>query len=240
MIPLPGRLTGLELHAPLLDGHQRGSRPEIVRFLREKVPAQDGQLASHRHGGDLVATPSPNADEERMQRSRRLRGSPGSLNQHRARMAASDLANAAVLGETKPGLANTRVQPDIAHELLRRGEAADIADRSDEPRRDRDVDPGDGDQSLDRRIADCALGHLPVEHLQIIREPVELPEVPVNRRLLVGRKRLTGKPVPAAPVEQVGVRAARDQMGVKDRVHLVLDPGAVPDELIVSPRPPVC
>jgi hypothetical protein len=25
---------------------------------------QDGQLASHRHGGDLVATPSPNADEE--------------------------------------------------------------------------------------------------------------------------------------------------------------------------------
>ena len=69
LIPPPGRLTGLELHAPLLDGHQRGSRPEIVRFLREKVPAQDGQLASHRHGGDLVATPSPNADEERVKRS---------------------------------------------------------------------------------------------------------------------------------------------------------------------------
>ena len=84
---------------------------------------------------------------------------PGGLNQHRARMAASDLADAAVLGEPKPGLANTRVQPDIAHELLRRGEAADVADRSDEPRRDRDVDPGDGDQSLDRRIADCALRH---------------------------------------------------------------------------------
>ena len=62
-ISLPGRLTGLELHAPLLDGHQRGSRPEIVRFLREKVPAQDGQLASHRHGGArLWPIPLPDAD----------------------------------------------------------------------------------------------------------------------------------------------------------------------------------
>src|SRR4051794_34823015 len=117
----PRRTTMPRKSAPLLDGHQRGSRPEIVRFLREKVPAQDGQLASHRHGGDLVATPSPNADEERVKRSGRLRGSPGGLHQHRARMAASDLADAAVLGETKPGLTNTRVQPDIAHELLRRG-----------------------------------------------------------------------------------------------------------------------
>jgi Transposase, Mutator family len=63
-------------------------------------------------------------------------------------------------------------------------------------------------------------------------EAVELPEVTVNRRLLVGRKRLTGKPVPAAPIKQVGVRAARDQMGVKDSRAPRSYPGAVPDELI--------
>jgi len=105
-------------------------------------------------------------------------------------MAASDLADAAVLGETKPGLTNTRVQPDIAHELLRRGKAADIADGCDKPCRDREVDPGDCDQSLDRRIADCALRHLPVEHVQILREPVEFADVPIDRRLFVDRQRL--------------------------------------------------
>ena len=71
-----------------IDRHVR----ELDRLAeREKVPAQDGQLASHRHGGDLVATPSPNADEERVKRSGRLRGRPGRLHQHRARVAASDL-----------------------------------------------------------------------------------------------------------------------------------------------------
>ncbi len=121
-----------------------------------------------------------------------------------------------MLGETKPGLTNTRVQPDIAHELLRRGKAADIADGRDKPCRDREVDPGDCDQSLDRRIADCALRHLPVEHVQILREPVEFADVPIDRRLFVDRQRLPRQPVPTAPVEQVGMRTTRNQVRVQD------------------------
>jgi hypothetical protein len=34
--------------------------------------------------------------------------------------------------------------------------------------------------------------------------------------------------------EQLGVQAFRNQVSVQDRMHFVLDPGAVPDDLIAS------
>jgi len=76
---------------------------------------------------------------------------------------------------------------------------------------------------------------LPVEHVQILREPVEFADVPIDRRLFVDRQRLPRQPVPTAPVEQVGMRTTRNQVRVQDRMYLVLDPGAVPDNL-VPPR----
>src|SRR5215211_5705056 len=66
-------------------------------------------------------------------------------------------------------------------------------------------------------------------------EPVEFADVPIDRRLLVGWKRLPRQPVPAAPVKEIRVRTARDQVRMQDRMHLVLDPGAMPDDL-VPPR----
>ena len=118
----------------------------------------------------------------------------------RAGMAAADLADPAVLGEPEPGLPDTRVEPEVAHQLLRAGEAADVADRRDEPGRDRDVDAGDREQPLDRRVIDRrASRDLAVEHVEILAEPVQLAQVPLDRGpLVVGqRPAWPARPAPA-------------------------------------------
>jgi len=69
-------LSGLQFHAPDLVRDQRWPRPEVVDFLRQQVPAQHGELARERDGGDLMTALRPDPDEEGMQRSRCLRGRP--------------------------------------------------------------------------------------------------------------------------------------------------------------------
>jgi hypothetical protein len=59
--------------------------------------------------------------------------------------------------------------------------------------------------------------------------------VPHDRRALVVGQGLTVEPGPAGPVEQLGVRARRHQVGGQDRMDLVLHPGAMSDDLI-APR----
>ena len=49
-------------------------------------------------------------------------------------------------------LAHPRIEPDIVHELLRRGETADFANRRDEACGRDDVDAGDSQEALDGRI----------------------------------------------------------------------------------------
>jgi hypothetical protein len=46
---------------------------------------------------------------------------------------------------------------------------------------------------------------------------------------------LSGQPRPAAGVEKIGMRALRDQVRVQDRMHLILEPRAMPHDL-VAPR----
>src|SRR6266850_1485182 len=72
--------------------------------------------------------------------------------------------------------------------------------------------------------------NLRVENPQILAQPIELAQVPLDGGALVIGHELLRQPDPAQPSEQVGMRARRDQMGVQDRVHLVLDPRAVPDD----------
>jgi hypothetical protein len=82
------------------------------------------------------------------------------------------------------------------------------------PSRHGDVDAGDRDQPLDRRIAENGLRHLAVEQHQVLSQEVELAHMPLDRRGLVGRQRLAGEPLAAAAVEQIGMRTARDQVRV--------------------------
>ena len=55
----------------------------------------------------------------------------------------------AMLRQTKTRLAHPRIEPDIAHEFLRRGEASDVANRGDKACRHDDVDAGDGQEAPD-------------------------------------------------------------------------------------------
>ena len=82
-------------------------------------------------------------------------------------MAASNLADAAMTGRTQARLADTRVQPEVAHEFSRMAEPVDVADRRHEAGCDRQLDPGDGHQPLHRAVVECSLGDLPIEDGEI-------------------------------------------------------------------------
>ena len=141
----------------------------------------------------------------------------------------------AVMGGAETGLAHARVEPEIAHQLLRAGETADIADRRHQPRRNRQIDTGDRHQPLDRHIVQRTLRDLAVEDVEVLGETVKLTDMPLDRGALVVGNQLARQPCPAAPVEQIRVRTLRDQMRMQDRVYLVLEPGPVPHHL-VAPR----
>jgi hypothetical protein len=117
-----------------------------------------------------------------------------------------------MLGKAKAGLPDPRVETEVADQLLRAREAADVADRRDQACRDRDVDPGDGQQAPHGRIVDGGLCDLVVQHGEVLAEAVELAQVPLDRGPLVVRKDLTCEPGSPRPIEQLGVRARRDQM----------------------------
>lgn len=55
-----------------------------------------------------------------------------------------------------------------------------------------------------------------------------------SRRPLVVGNGLARQPVAAAAIEQLGMGALRDQMRMQNGMHLVLDPGPVPDNLIAA------
>jgi hypothetical protein len=86
-----------------------------------------------------------------------------------------------------------------------------------------------------RRIVDDGFCNLAIQHSEVLAEAVKFAQVPRDRRALVVGEGLMREPGPAGPVDQLGVRARRDQVRGQDRVGLVLDPRAVPDDL-VAPR----
>jgi len=84
------------------------------------------------------------------------------------------------------------------------------------------------------RILDYLLGDLAVEKIEVLGKSVELPQVPFDCGTLVVRQFLPSEPASAQPTEQIGMRARRDEMRLQDGVHLVLDPGPMPNDLIAA------
>lgn len=119
------RRASLEGKLPLLRGHERRANPEVILLLGQHVPDQRGEFACNRDSGDLVAPLAADAQEEGSQRSWRFRCCPGSLDEHGAGMGAPMFADPTILRQTKTGLAHSRVEPKIAHQLLRLAESPD-------------------------------------------------------------------------------------------------------------------
>src|SRR5512132_145992 len=95
------------------------------------------------------------AEGEGMQRSWCLGGCPRGLDEHRPGMAASDLADPAMVGGTETRLPHARVKAEVAHQLLRAPEPADVADRRHQSGRYGQIDTRDRHQSPDRRVVGC-------------------------------------------------------------------------------------
>lgn len=108
------------------------------------------------------------------------------------------------------GGSHPRVQPEIAHQLLRAVEPADVADRRHYAGGNCRIDAGDRHQFVDREIVDGDLRDLAVEQSQVFRQPVKLTDVPIDGRALIVRQLLGRLPRPAAGVEKIGMRALRD------------------------------
>jgi hypothetical protein len=82
------------------------------------------------------------------------------------------------------------------------------------------------------------LRDLAVENRQIFSQPVEFAQMPVDSRPFVIGDDLLRQPDPPESAEQLSMRAGRDQMGMQDCVHLVLNPRAVTDDLVASRHEP--
>ena len=199
------------------------------------MPAEDCQFPCQRDRRNLQAALGADAHEERVQRPWRFGCRPGRLDQHGACMAAPDLADPAVMRGPKAGLAHAGVQPEIAHQLLRALEAADVTNRRHQARSHYQVDASDRQEPLHGRIVQRTFRNLPIKFLEIFRQTIKLPDMPLNGGAFIVGHRLACQPVPAAGVEQISMWALRDQVGVQDGVYLVLDPCPVPDDLI-APR----
>ena len=69
---------------------------------------------------------------------------------------------------------------------------------------------------------------------ELLAVEVELPQKRLDAAPLVGGQVLPAEPALTDAGEEVGVRAGRDEVARHDRVHLVLHPGALLDEMSSS------
>ena len=67
---------------------------------------------------------------------------------------------------------------------------------------------------------------------------IELAKQRLDRLALVGGKLLLGQPAPPLVPEEVGRRTAGHEVAVQDRLHLVLEPRALADDVRAAAFPP--
>jgi hypothetical protein len=201
-------MAGLELERAQLLGGQRGAGEGVVLAAGDHLPAQHRQLARGGHHGDLHAAPRAHALIERAQRSWGLDRDPGGLDEHPARVRAALPGDAAMAGGLASGLLEARVQPEIADELVRRGEALEVADGGGDRHRHGDVDAGDRHQPLGVLTSHGDPRELLVDQRQLLAVEVQLAQQRRDGLALVGGQRLLGQPRAALAPEQVGGRAA--------------------------------
>ena len=132
---LGARRAGRELERAQLAAHEARAREGVVLAAGEQVPGQHGELARDRDGRDVAAAPRGGALREGAQRSGALGRRPGRLDEHVAGGGRALLRDAAVAGRPVAGLADRRVQPEVADQMARGREAPDVADHGDQRRR---------------------------------------------------------------------------------------------------------
>jgi hypothetical protein len=102
------------------------------------------------------------------------------------------------MGSSGARLMDTRIEAEIADQLLRALKACDIANRCHQPGCHGQVNAGDGEQTPDRWIVQGSLGNLPVEDRQVLGKPIEFAHMPLDREPLIVGYYLARQPGAAA------------------------------------------
>ena len=105
-----------------------------------------------------------------------------------------------------PGLANTWVQAEIAHELARVLKAVDVADRCEEARGDDHVHAGHTHQPPDLRRLERGLGDQPLDLGDLAVEELDLAHAAIDGLALLGSQLQPREPSAAFHAEQVAHR----------------------------------
>jgi hypothetical protein len=99
------------------------------------------------------------------------------------------------------GLADGRVQPEIADQVARRRKPTDVADHGDQ-RAGRDhIDAGNRHQPPHVFVDDRQPGDQAIDGRQLVAEEIQLAQAAVDRQALVERELLAGQPLAALGAE---------------------------------------
>jgi len=72
------------------------------------------------------------------------------------------------------------------------------------------------------------------DDFEIVGQPVELAQVTLHCQTLISRQHLLAESGTALGAAQILMRAGRDQMGVQDRLHDVLQPRTLAHDLVAA------
>jgi hypothetical protein len=195
------------------------------------MPDDHSQFARCGNSSDLQAATCTDSLEKSAQRSRRFRRCPGGLDQHRPRVRASAFADMPMLSRLQAGLIHTRVQPEIAHELLGRAKARDIADCSQQPDGHRCVHPCDRQKLVDARIFKHRFAEQAINGGEILTQAIQLAQPLLHAQALIHWQRLFSEPSASLSAEQIGRGTPGPQVRSQHRVNLVLQPHALAHDL---------
>jgi hypothetical protein len=162
------------------------------------------------------------------------RRGPGGLYEHAAGMTAALLGNPAVISRPWSRLPDTWVQAEVADKLLRFVKARHIANRSYDRKRHHHVDARDRHQALDAIVRKSRAGQIALDYFQVLAQPVELAQMPLDREALILRHDLLDEPRPALRSAEICMRARRDEIGMQNRLYDVLETGSLSDNLIAT------
>ena len=142
-----------------------------------------------------------------------------------------------VLGCALTGLADLTIQAQVADELARAREAADVTDGREERRGDDHVDAGHGHQAFDVWPLQRVERDQPLDLGDLCVQKADLPQTGVDGLALLDGKSLFGQPPPALDAEQIAGWRAPLQPAHQDGVNLVLDTRPGDDELVATGKP---
>ena len=184
--PLRRRLTGEQFHFSELRLQQGRTRPGVISSLLSRCQAKTAILRA-------VATAATCLPRRLWIRTKNARSGPGARPPPAAstsmpRPWARPCFVTPVTGGTVPGLAHGWVEAEIAHQFLRRGKAADIADGGEQPDGNSDMHAADGHQPLHARVLQSPLRERPIERGKIRRPAIKVRQMAPDRQPLVRAK----------------------------------------------------